>query len=146
MKEVVSVEKIESKIFHIRGKRVMLDHDLARLYGVPTKVLNQAVKRNLRRFPVDFMLMLTKKEKAEVVTNCDHLKGLRFSSSIHSAPLENFSGKRGRKIFRGERGLFDIRSNPLVKSRSGFYQFLRFRPEHSAPFILDEVLFTNNAF
>lgn len=56
----------------------MLDADIAELYGVPTKALNQAVKRNKARFPQDFMFRLTKAEKAEVVTNCDHLKRLKF--------------------------------------------------------------------
>jgi ORF6N domain-containing protein len=55
-------ELIEDTILLIRGKRVILDHDLARLYGVATKVLNQAVKRNLDRFPEDFMFQLTKVE------------------------------------------------------------------------------------
>lgn len=55
-------ELIEDTILLIRGKRVILDHDLAKLYGVTTKVLNQAVKRNLERFPDDFMFQLTKAE------------------------------------------------------------------------------------
>jgi len=58
-------ESIEDTILLIRGKRVILDHDLARFYGVATKVLNQAVKRNLDRFPEDFMFQLTKVETAE---------------------------------------------------------------------------------
>ena len=60
--KIVSVEKIENSIFQIRGKKVMLDKDLAILYGVPTKVLLQAVKRNIKRFPDDFMLLLTIQE------------------------------------------------------------------------------------
>ena len=52
---IASVEQIESRIFLIRGQKVMLDADLAELYGVATKVLNQAVKRNTERFPEDFM-------------------------------------------------------------------------------------------
>ncbi|MBR0064616.1 MAG: ORF6N domain-containing protein [Paludibacteraceae bacterium] len=56
------VEQIESLILTIRGKQVILDRDLARLYGVETKVLNQAVKRNIERFPEDFMFQLTKEE------------------------------------------------------------------------------------
>ena len=51
--------KIESLIYEIRGHKVMLDRDLAKLYGVETKVLNQAVKRNIKRFPEDFMFQLT---------------------------------------------------------------------------------------
>lgn len=58
-------EFIEDTILLIRGKRVILDHDLARLYGVTTRVLNQAVKRNLERFPEDFMFQLTKSETEE---------------------------------------------------------------------------------
>lgn len=60
----------------------MLDADLAALYGVLTKVLNQAVKRNKERFPVDFVFQLTKEEKDEAVTNCDHLKRLKFSPTL----------------------------------------------------------------
>ena len=66
-------ELIEDTILLIRGKRVILDHDLARLYGVTTKVLNQAVKRNLERFPEDFMFQLTKAETDEL----QRLKRLR---------------------------------------------------------------------
>jgi len=75
------IERVERRILLIRGHRVMLDADLAELYGVPTKVLNQAVKRNPIRFPLDFVFRLTPKEKKEVVTNCDHLQKLRFSST-----------------------------------------------------------------
>jgi len=59
---IIPVERIERLIFLIRGQRVMLDRDLAILYGVPTKVLNQAVKRNKDRFPEDFMFQLTHQE------------------------------------------------------------------------------------
>ena len=62
MKALVPIEVIEKKIFLLRGQKVMLDKDLAELYGVSTKVLNQAVKRNLDRFPEDFMFQLTKEE------------------------------------------------------------------------------------
>jgi len=66
----------------------MIDYDLAKLYEVPTKVLNQSVKRNVKRFPEDFMFKLTKKEKEEVVTNCDHLKALKFSPQLPYAFTE----------------------------------------------------------
>ena len=58
----MELEIIKNKIYEIRGQRVMLDRDLAQLYGVETKVLNQAVRRNLERFPEDFMFELTKDE------------------------------------------------------------------------------------
>jgi len=62
VKDLVLAERIENKIYFIRGQKVMIDHDLATLYGVETKVLIQAVKRNLERFPEDFMFLLTEKE------------------------------------------------------------------------------------
>jgi hypothetical protein len=80
--KIVPIVRIESRILEIRGHKVMIDADLADIYGVPTKALNQAVKRNLARFPRDFMFQLTKSEKEEVVTNCDHLKRLKFSSML----------------------------------------------------------------
>jgi hypothetical protein len=64
-------ETIESRIFLIRGQKVMIDRDLARLYGVATFVLNQAVKRNIERFPEGFMFRLTRSEAHEPITNCD---------------------------------------------------------------------------
>lgn len=66
----------------MRGQRVIIDADLAEVYGVPTKALNQAVKRNAERFPEDFMFRLTAAEKTEVVTNCDHLARLRFAAAL----------------------------------------------------------------
>ena len=62
MSELVPVDHIENKIFQIRGKRVMLDRNLAILYEVETRILIQAVKRHLKRFPEDFMFQLTKEE------------------------------------------------------------------------------------
>lgn len=70
----------ESLIFTFRGLKVMIDADLAMLYGVSTKALKQQVKRNIERFPEDFMFELTTKEKDELVTNCDRLISLRHSS------------------------------------------------------------------
>jgi len=75
---------ILNRILIIRGKKVMIDRDLAELYGVTTKRLNEQVKRNATRFPEDFMFQLTIDEKNEVVAICDHLKQLKFS---HSLPL-----------------------------------------------------------
>ncbi|WP_303327395.1 ORF6N domain-containing protein [Butyricimonas paravirosa] len=65
-----NLQLIQSKIHEIRGQRVMLDRDLAEMYGVETKVLNQAVKRNIDRFPEDFMFQLTKEEclRSQIVT------------------------------------------------------------------------------
>ncbi|NRR30909.1 ORF6N domain-containing protein [Oxalobacteraceae bacterium] len=73
---------IDERILLMRRQKVMIDADLAELYGVSTKALNQAVKRNGKRFPQDFMFQLTIDEKLEVVTNCDHLHKLKFSKSL----------------------------------------------------------------
>jgi hypothetical protein len=76
----INKENISNKIHTIRGLTVMLDRDLAELYGVETKVLNQAVKRNEARFPQDFRFQLTTQEKDELVTICDRLNSLKHSS------------------------------------------------------------------
>ena len=81
--------RIDSSILQIRGHKVMIDTDLAALYGVPTKALNQAIKRNAQRFPQDFMFQLSPAEKQEVVTNCDHLAKLKFSKMLPFAFTEH---------------------------------------------------------
>jgi hypothetical protein len=86
---IVLVDRIEPCIVMIRGQRVMVDADLAALYGTTTKALNQAVKRNQERFPSDFRFELTAAEKQEVVTNCDHLARLKFSRTLPSAFTEH---------------------------------------------------------
>ncbi len=75
-------EVMINKILLIRGKRVMIDKDIAELYGVTTKRLNEQVKRNKKRFPDDFMFRLTRDEKDEVVAICDHLKKLKYSPNL----------------------------------------------------------------
>jgi hypothetical protein len=79
MDSLVPVEIIEKKIFLIRGKKVMLDADLAELYGVETFNLNKAVKRNIERFPTDFMFQVTK----------DELESLKFQSRKSNSISEN---------------------------------------------------------
>lgn len=80
---------LDGRIVTLRGQRVILDADLAELYGVTTKRLNEQVKRNAERFPADFMLRLTAREKAEVVAKCDHLQRLKFSAVIPCAFTEH---------------------------------------------------------
>ena len=72
---------VEGLILFLREERVLLDADLATIYGVPTKALNQAVKRNTERFPTDFMFQLSEVEKQEVVTKCDHLASLKYAKA-----------------------------------------------------------------
>lgn len=85
----VAEEKIINKIYLLRGKKVMLDRDLAELYLVETKVLNQAVKRNLKRFPEDFMFQLTAEE----------LENWR-SQYVTSNKLENGTSQAANGFYR----------------------------------------------
>lgn len=85
----VMLPRIESRILVVREQKVIIDADLATLYGVPTKALNQAIKRNAERFPMDFMFQLTPAEKTEVVTVCDHLQKLKFSKALPYAFTEH---------------------------------------------------------
>lgn len=78
---VLSQKQIENRIFTIRDYQVMIDLDLAEMYQVETKVLNQAVKRNLERFPAAFRIQLNNTEKKELVTNCDRFDSMKHSSN-----------------------------------------------------------------
>jgi len=81
MNEIIVQSKIQDRIFTFRGIQVMVDTDLAELYQVETKVLNQAVKRNIERFPDAFRFQLNDNELNELVTNCDRFEKLKHSSS-----------------------------------------------------------------
>lgn len=89
MSTLKTADDITYRILIIRGERIILDADLASLYGVPTKALNQAVKRNQQRFPTDFIFQLTEAEKNELVTNCDRLKNIKHSSALPFAFTEH---------------------------------------------------------
>lgn len=80
---------LDPLILSIRGQKVILDADLATLYGVATKRLNEQVKRNAERFPTDFIFQLSSEEKADVVANCDHLSRLKFSKACPFAFTEH---------------------------------------------------------
>lgn len=88
MDELVVQGEISSKILTLRGMQVMLDRDLAELYGVTTKRLNEQVKRNRERFPIDFMFTLEGKEKTELVAICDRLENMKYSTSMPNAFTE----------------------------------------------------------
>jgi len=78
----IPIERIDSRILLVRGQKVLLDRDLAEIYGVETRALNQAVRRNLERFPVDFMFALSREEIArisQIVISSD----LKFSNNIN---------------------------------------------------------------
>ncbi len=86
-KIVIPVERVQQAIYLIRGQRVMLDRDLAKLYGVETRVLNQAVRRNADRFPTDFILDLTREEILRIsqfVTSSD----VKFSKNVYAFTQE----------------------------------------------------------
>jgi hypothetical protein len=87
-KKLITQTIVENRIFTIRGIQVMIDGDLAELYNVETKVLNQSVKRNQSRFPKAFRFRLTNNEKEELVTNCDRFENLKHSSSLPYAFTE----------------------------------------------------------
>ncbi len=98
MDSLVPVEISEKKIFLIRGKKVMLDADLAELYGVETFNLNKAVKRNIERFPTDFMFQVTK----------DELESLKFQFGISKMSghlKEKQSAYGGKGVRKNSRGL-----------------------------------------
>jgi len=79
----VPVESIVHKIILLRGKKVLLDRDLAILYGVETRVLNQAVRRNIKRFPEDFMFTLTREEIRRISQNVIS-SGIKYSKEVRA--------------------------------------------------------------
>ncbi len=81
---VIPVERIERAIYLIRGQKVMLDRDLAMLYGVETRALNQAVTRNIRRFPADFIFELTREEILRISQTVTSSSDLKFSKSVRA--------------------------------------------------------------
>jgi len=80
MSEIIKISEVQNRIFTFRETQVMVDRDLAEMYQVETKVLNQAVKRNINRFPNSFRFQLSNDEKNELVTNCDRFNKLKHSS------------------------------------------------------------------
>lgn len=93
---IASVEQIESQIFLIRGQKVMLDADLAELYGVETKRFNEQVRRNSERFPEDFMFQLTAEEFADLRCQID-ISSLRSQIATSNNSVGNTAGRGGRR-------------------------------------------------
>src|SRR3989344_3095587 len=85
---MISIESIKDRIHNIRETQIMIDYDLANLYAVKTKRLNEQVKRNKERFPESFMFQLTKLEKDKLVAKCDHLPKLKYSPNLPFAFTE----------------------------------------------------------
>ncbi len=84
---------IEKLIVTVRGEQVLIDQDIARIYGVTTGRLNQQAKRNIARFPESFRFQLTKEERDEVIANCDNLRSLKFYPSLPYAYTEQGIGQ-----------------------------------------------------
>ena len=85
MNHVVRMEEIQGLIIELRGQQVLIDADVAKLYGVETKEINQAVSNNAEKFPAGYVFELSKEEKTEVVKNFDHLAALKFSPHLPKA-------------------------------------------------------------
>ena len=85
---IVKFEEIENKIIEIRGQKAILDSDVADIYGVETKEINQAVSNNPDKFPKNYVFEFTKEEKMEVVKNFDHLTKIKFSPHLPKAFTE----------------------------------------------------------
>ncbi len=120
----VMLPRIESRIVVVRDQKVIIDADLALLYGVPTKALNQAVKRNAERFPMDFMFQLSPAEKAEVVTSCDHLQRLKFSKSLPYAFTEHGAIQAANVLASPravEMGIYVVRAFVRLKAASALH-------------------------
>lgn len=86
--KIVSYDQVKEKIITIRGQSVIIDSDVAQLYGVETRRINEAVKNNPDKFPSGYIIELSNTEKTEVVENFDHLKKLRFSPNAPKAFTE----------------------------------------------------------
>jgi len=86
--ELIKFNNVENRIFTLRNTKVIIDSDVAELYGVQTKEINQAIKNNPEKFPEDYTIELTKVEKTELVKNFDHLNKLKFSSALPKAFTE----------------------------------------------------------
>ena len=124
MPSTVVASRIESRILVVRGLRVMIDADLAALYGVETKRLNEQVKRNRERFPADFLLQLTPSEKAEVVANCDHLGKLKFSKASPYAFTEHGAIQAANVLASSqavEMGIYVVRAFVHLRQAAGIH-------------------------
>jgi ORF6N domain len=120
----VMLPRIESRILVLREHKVIIDADLAELFGVPTKALNQAIKRNAERFPMDFMFQLSEAEKAEVVTSCDHLQKLKFSKSRPYAFTEHGAIQAANVLASAravEMGIYVVRAFVRLKQASSLH-------------------------
>ena len=145
------IERIESRILMIRGQKVMIDTDLTELYGVPTKRLNEQVKRNSARFPQEFMFRLTQAEKQEVVANCDHLAKLKFARTLPCAFTE-YGAIQAANVLASpqavEMGIYVVRAfvrlRALIATQSDLVKRLDDLEEKSETLALQHDTFAHN--
>jgi hypothetical protein len=114
MRELMNAKDIISQIYFIRGMKVMLDFHLAMLYEVETRALKQQVKRNINRFPEDFMFQLNETEWKELITNCDNPGAIRFSPTAPYAFTEQGVAMLSGVLFRTACFSPDRPSTPLA--------------------------------
>jgi hypothetical protein len=112
---ILKPENVAQLVFFVRGEKVMLDADLAMLYGVSTKALNQAVKRNSQRFPADFMFRLTKKETESLIFQSGRSKGPLRSQLVTTSGRKNPSRSQTVTLKRGQ----NIKYLPYVFTEQG---------------------------
>ena len=132
MSTALTTLRLPARILTLRGQRVMVDADLAELYGVPTRRLNEQVKRNAARFPADFMFQLTAGEKAEVVANCDHLQKLKFSKALPFAFTEHGAIQAANVLASAqavEMGIYVVRAFVQMRKTSALHADLARRLE-----------------
>lgn len=126
-KITVPVELVQSRIILFRNERVIIDADLAALYGVPTKRLNEQVKRNAERFPGDFAFRLTPEEARELVANCDRFSNLKHSSRPPMAFTEH-GALMAATVLNSERAVvmsvFIVRAFVQLRGMLGAHQDL----------------------
>jgi hypothetical protein len=126
----LQIQRIDSVIIVLRGRKVIIDADLARLYGVPTKRLNEQVKRNRDRFPEGFVLALAPDEKAELVAKCDRFKNLKHSNALPLAFTE-FGAVMAANVLNSaeaiQTSVFVVRA--FVKMREALSPSAEFRTE-----------------
>jgi hypothetical protein len=100
----VSTTSVENRILEIRGQKVILDRDLAEVYGATTKRLNEQVRRNRDRFPADFAFRLTREETGELVAKCDRFSNLKHSSVLPYAFTE-YGALMAANVLKSERAI-----------------------------------------
>lgn len=116
MNDLIPHENIEQRIFWVRKQKVMIGRDLAELYGVETKHLNRQVKRNLQRFPEEFMFQLTIDERNQLVTICHRFETMKHASTLPYAFTEHGVAMLARYAYEKKESLFRVKRRLWMKN------------------------------